>query len=494
MLTIDIKGPAGGVFASVAERSDPAAAGMGDDRPGLRQLVVRGGTYMILRQAFGLVVGLAGVLLLTRLIGPRDYGLYAGALAIVSFVSGVGRFGVEVYLVRREEPPDVRVYGQAFTLLLGCGVGLAAVCLITSPLLLYWYNDEQFLAPLRALLLGLPLTLLCLPAFAALEREINFRKVAILELAGQMIFYAVALPLAVLDLGVWAPVTGFWVWQAWLVGAGCTFARLRPRLTWSPALLRDMLGYGIGFSASAWIWGLRTLVNPLVVGRYLGPESVGFVSLAIRVVEVLSFVRDATWRVSITALARVQGTHARLRRVMEEAMTLQVLGLAPILAVGGAALWAVPVLLGSRWQPIVDIFPFIALGSLINAVFNMHSSALYVLRRNGEVALFHAAHITLFAGSAFLLVPSVGLVGYGLAEIVAVSGYLVVHRQVTKLFPLSYRGALPWLLGLGPAIFTVLLPLPWTFLPVLPVIALICRRDTRRVLQGYARELRPGGR
>jgi O-antigen/teichoic acid export membrane protein len=466
---------------------------MGDDRPALRQLVVRGGMYMIVRQAFGLIVGLAGVLLLTRLIGPRDYGLYAAALAIVSFVSGVGRFGVEVYLVRREEPPDVRVYGQAFTLLLASGMGLTALCLVASPLLLYWYDEEQFLPPLRALLLGLPLTLLCLPAFAALERGINFRKVAILELVGQLIFYIVALPLALLDLGVWAPVTGFWVWQAWLVGGGYAFASLRPRLTWSPALLRDMLGYGIGFSVSAWIWGLRSLVNPLVVGRYLGPESVGYVSLAIRLAEVLSFVRDATWRVSITALARVQGTHARLRRVMEEAMTLQVLGLAPVLALGAAGLWAVPTLLGSRWQPILGIFPYIALGSLINAVFNMHSAALYVLRRNGAVALFHAAHIVLFAGGAMVLVPSVGLIGYGLAELVAVAGYVVVHWQITKLFPVSYRGTLPWLLGLAPAIFAMLLPLPWTLLPVLPVVVLLCRRDTRRFLARYARELRPVG-
>ncbi len=473
----------------MAERSDPAAAGMGDDRPGLRQLVVRGGAYMILRQAFGLVVGLAGVLLLTRLIGPHDYGLYAGGLAIVSFVSGVGRLGVEVYLVRREEPPDAQVYGQAFTLLLGCGIGLAAVCLAASPLLMYWY-DQQFLPPLRALLLGLPLTLLCLPAFALLERAINFRKVAILELAGQLIFYAVALPLALLDFGVWAPVTGFWVWQAWLVGAGCAFARLRPRLAWSPSLLRDMLGYGIGFSASTWIWGLRSLVNPLVVGRYLGPESVGYVSLTIRMVEVLSFVRDATWRVSITALARVQGAYPRLRRVMEEAMRLQVLGLAPVLALGAAGLWVVPVLLGSHWQAMMHIFPFIALGSLINAVFNMHSSALYVLRRNGDVALFHIAHVALFAGSALLLVPSVGLLGYGLAEVVAIAGYIVVHRQVTRLFPLSYRPTLPWLLGLTPAIFAVLLPLPWKLLPVLPVIALLCMPDSRRIIAGYARELR----
>ena len=58
-------------------------------------------------------------------------------------------------------------------------------------------------------------------------------------------------------------------------------------------------------------------------------------------------------------------------------MQLQTLALAPVLLgfswVGGLFL---PQLLGDRWAPILDVFPFIAVSYLTNALFNMHSSVL----------------------------------------------------------------------------------------------------------------------
>ena len=474
--------------------TDPAPTGSTGEHPaspGLRQQVLRGGKYLVWRQGLGVGIALFGVLLLTRLIGPADYGLYAGALAIVTFTASVTLLGVEVYLVRREEPPDRRVYDQAFTLLLACGVAVALIAQVAVPTLEGWFTDARFLAPLQVLLLALPVMLISHPPLAALERNLDFRRVAFLELTGQLGFYVVALTLAFGGAGVWAPVTAFWVWQVWLALGSHRAARYRPRLVWSTALLREMLSYGLAYSASGWIWGLRTLVNPLIIGRFLGAESVGYVSLALRLVDVLSFVRDATWRLSIASLAKVQGEYDRLRRVVDEAMVLQVLGVAPLLGVGAAGLWLLPAVLGEQWEPVSDIFPLLALASLVNAIFNMHASVLYVLKRNGDVALFHAVYIVVLAGAAVVLVPAVGLVGYGLAELVAMVSYGVLHWKVTKLFPLTYRRSILWVIGLAPPMFAVLLPLPWGVLLLLPAVAPLAVTNSRRLLLRYAYQLLP---
>src|SRR5690606_11130688 len=129
------------------------------------------------------------------------------------------------------------------------------------------------------------------------------------------------------------------------------------------------------------LWQLRTLINPMVVGRFLGPEGVGYVALAIRFSEVLSFFRNVSWRLSIAALAKVQSDFPRLRTALEEAMALQVLAVGPLL--GAFSLLAtplIPLLFGQQWEPALQVFPLIALGVLVNVVFNMQSSVLYVLR------------------------------------------------------------------------------------------------------------------
>jgi PST family polysaccharide transporter len=86
-----------------------------------------------------------------------------------------------------------------------------------------------------------------------------------------------------------------------------------------------MVGYGLGFSASMWVWQLRLLVNSLVVGRYAGADAVGYVALAIRIVDQLSVLKDIVWRLSIPALAQVQGKLARMVKAISEGASLQIM-------------------------------------------------------------------------------------------------------------------------------------------------------------------------
>src|SRR5690242_16813334 len=84
----------------------------------LRQTAMRGGVYLAGRELLGLVLRFGGVLVVTRLIGPSDFGLYAGALAVVTLLATLAQLGSEVYLVRFEHEPDRRLYDQVFTILL----------------------------------------------------------------------------------------------------------------------------------------------------------------------------------------------------------------------------------------------------------------------------------------------------------------------------------------------------------------------------------------
>jgi O-antigen/teichoic acid export membrane protein len=456
---------------------------------GLRQRILQGGAYLTLRYGLGIIISLGGVLLLTRLIGPTNYGLYAGGLAIITFFSTVGPFGIDVYLVRREQTPPGAMYDQAFTLVLLSGIGIASVIFLASPLLEGWFDDPRFIPPLQALLPALPLSLLTVPPIAYLERNLNYRAVVSLGLAGQLTYFAVALSLAALGWGVWAPVVGYYAWQASVGAASYIVAGFRPRFLWSRELVREMFGYGLSFSASQWIWEARILVNPLVVGRYIGPEGVGYTNLAIRMVEALTFVKRATKRLSIVAFAKVPGDYARLRRAMEEAMSLQVLAVAPLLA-GFAAVgpWLVPALFGQQWKSVLVVYPFIALSYAVNAIFSMPTSVLYVQGRNWSATVSHIVHILLFAGGSMILVPRLGLLGYGLAEVVAMASYAVIHVQVTRIFSFSYASALPWLLGFAPSFFAPFLTYPWfliTWLLALVTMLLPKQRQQIRQYMGH---------
>src|SRR5215212_4225389 len=110
----------------------------------LRTVVVRGGIYLLLRQGLGIIVSTVGLVLLTRIIGPAAYGLYAAAYAIYVFLFSVFKWGVDIYLIRRGGEPQPQDYHQAFSLLLLLGLAGAGSAILILPFLERWIDLEGF--------------------------------------------------------------------------------------------------------------------------------------------------------------------------------------------------------------------------------------------------------------------------------------------------------------------------------------------------------------
>jgi len=460
----------------------------------LRRRVLHGGVYLILRQGLGIIISTGGVILLARTIGPDAYGVYAAAFGIYTYVANVCRWGVDVYLVRRESEPPLQDYHQAFSLLLLVSLAGAGLAILALPLLERWMQLERFGSVAAALFAALPLIVLSTVPLARLERALDFRKVALVELSGQVALYVVALPSAYLGLGSWAPVLGIWASQLLTLGLLYRISGYRPRLHWEFTRVRAMMGYGLGISASDWLWNLTNLVNPLIVGRYVGAEAVAQVALAARLVEqVGSIVIIPSTRISTPVFARLQADRAQLLKAQAEAMSLQLMMQGPVLAgVGLIAPWFVPLLLGPSWLPAVTIYPFIALSYLVGTAFSLHSALLWVLRRIWEVALFRLVHLVLLAVSALLLVPPLGLIGYGYAELLALPAWILlliffkvhvgkpVSAQATVWFTAWAVPVIGWPLGLW-VWMSVVLPLTWSVTrgELLQAIAMVLKEMRR---------------
>lgn len=406
------------------------------DKPpvGLRGKVFEGGAMLMARQLVSVGLSLIGLLVITRIIGPAAYGPYVAALGICMYAQNVGQAGIGVWLVRTPEIPSDRTYHIASTVLLVSAALLFVVIEGGMGLITTWIPMPGLGRLLSVLMLAVVLQTLSVTAGAKLERALDFRNVAMIETAGQVLYYATAVPLVFLGLGVWSLVTGYILQQLVMCIAFHVAARYRPRLAWHGPTVRSMLAYTFGYAASDWLWQLRGLVNPVIAGHFLPAEAVGQIGLAIRMLELLSFTKTVAYRLSVAVLAKVQDQPAKLVLAATDGMRLQTLALGPVLIgfswFGGFLLSLV---FGKRWEPVMTVYPFLALSYLTNAQFNMHSSILYVLRRNWQVSWFHVVHIALFAGAAWVLVARFGLIGYGYAEAVALLSYPVIHRSVARV-------------------------------------------------------------
>jgi PST family polysaccharide transporter len=449
--------------------------------------VTRGAVFITLREGAGGLIGLVGIVALTRLIGPGSYGLYAAAATVLSYLCTLSQWGLELNLVRRPGDILAKVLDQAFTLAIVLGLAGLLAGLAVAPWIEAWTGMAGFALPAQVLSLAVPGVLVAQVPRAVLARRLEFKPLARMEIAGQVGFYLAALPLAAFGSGVWAPVVGWWtqslvVWT-WLFRA----SGYRPHLAWDYPLAREMLRDGLTFSAANWVWQARSLVNPLMVGRFVGVVGVGYVDLAIRFADNLGFAKVAASRVALAAMARVQEDKARLRSAARDGARLQVLAIGVLLvAFAWVAAWVVPVVFGDRWLPVLVVYPFVALESLCNSVFNMQVSILFILRRNTDVLVFHSAYLLSLVITASAFLRSHGLVGYGAGMLVALLSYGVpyalVSRRIGRL-DMTLAGA--WAAAFGCALFVPSFGLGMA----VPLLAVMLWQKTWTVIMALVRPI-----
>jgi PST family polysaccharide transporter len=129
-------------------------------------------------------------------------------------------------------------------------------------------------------------------------------------------------------------------------------------------------------------------------------------------------------------------------------MYLQVVTLGPLLclfALLGPTIFRHVV--GARWLPSLAVYPFAAAGILINSIYNLQASALFVLERQSLVMAAYLLHVGVLAASAWFLIPPMGLIGYGWAELAACAAYLIIHVGLAREFAVSYRSLAPLTAG-----------------------------------------------
>ncbi|CUU37489.1 MAG: oligosaccharide flippase family protein [Armatimonadetes bacterium] len=451
-----------------------------------------------------MIFSFLGALFITRIVGAGNYGLFSAASGIFSFFLSVGLMGTNVYLIRSSKDAPMNLFHLAFWWLLGFGTFLATA--LSATLVFagnHWFRTEGFVPVALALCANIPLTLISYVPLALLERQLDYRKTTTVEVVAQTLQYIVSIPLVWQGYGVWALVAGFWASQLALPIGFFWAARYRPRWYWNMGELRAMLEYSFSQAVSGWVYNLRNLSTSMIVLPFAGQEAVGYIALAQKFLNFVSFLKGPAGRLSIPAFARLQQDAARLTRAVSEAMQLQTLALLPFLA-GFAAIapFVLPHLLGAKWDvpTLLMVFSISGIRILLSALFAIQGSALFVIKKNWLMLKANIAYIVVFFPLTYvgMLVapPEYRLFVFNIADLVAhfptywykhygVSRYLGrVDYRITSLWTLGGIAALlaPWLGWWLYGITLVLIGHPASVREIREVIRSILAQRARRSL------------
>jgi O-antigen/teichoic acid export membrane protein len=277
-------------------------------------------------------------------------------------------------------------------------VGAAVIAILPLIELLSKITNLLWAAVFSVLLF--PVHVFGLPAVTRLERQLEFRRLVIIELSAQLIGLSVGVGLTVMGFGIWGPLTGWGIREACTAAFSWWAVRLLPRLHWSNRLALGIVKYGLRYTLATSLAQSRGFFLLTAIGQFYGQESVAYMALATRAINLISPLRAAAARVMLPTLASVSSQPRRLGRIVAAATEGELLLTIPVLI---TATWlfepAIQLVLGAAWLPAASYFPWVAAGAIITAT---HGSSLTALSANGK--FIESSATSLAICSAYFLI------------------------------------------------------------------------------------------
>lgn len=350
----------------------------------LRVQAARGVRWTAVSTMATAVAQLVQLVVLGRLLSPRDFGLMGVLLVVVGFALAYTDLGVSAAIVQRQDASRAQL-SSLYWLNVGMGVAVFAVVWLTAPWTAAFFRESALIEPLRVVA-----TLFLIVPFGKqfemlLQKELAFDALARAEVMGAASGTATAVAAAMSGAGVWALVAG--------VLAGATvkslalatvgWRRLRPALHFRRADLRGYLAFGAYQVGEQTLNYLSERLDQLLVGRLLGVSSLGLYNFAFGLTsQPVSRINPIVTRVAFPTFCRVQEDRERLRRGFLQMVQMLMTVNAPLLAgLAAVAPVLIPFVFGARWAPAVLLVQLLSILALSRSAGNPVGSVLLALGR-----------------------------------------------------------------------------------------------------------------
>jgi polysaccharide transporter, PST family len=406
----------------------------------IKSRATAGATLIIGRGFLIRFLGLAGNVVLARLLTPADFGVVALGGTMLTFATLLSEGGIAAGFVRGPREPtrqdlEAAVAFQFYTSSLALALA-APLCVMLL--------GRTGLA--TAIMLGsLPLLAFRTPGAVLFERHLEFRPQIKVELSETLVYYCFAITAVVAGAGVWGLVVGLVVRAAFgsalmMIVAPAGF--VRP--IWHRANLRRMLRFGAQYQGiSAAILGRDQGLN--VATAALGSlTTLGLWSLLTRILQLPLMILSSLRRVSYPGIARLMATGEDIESVVRRTMALScVMSGAMAVALVGTGPALVPTLFGPRWNALIDVLPLAGCATLINGPVSV--AVVSFLLASGAVSIaFRSAVCQAVAGVlvAVVLIPYLGLTALGISLVVVATidgtilGVAAYRRIGVNLLPM----------------------------------------------------------
>ncbi|MCK9194014.1 MAG: lipopolysaccharide biosynthesis protein [Nevskia sp.] len=321
----------------------------------------RGMRWATVAQVGKLCIQLSGILILSRLLPPADFGLMSMAMVISGLANLLRDMGMASAIIQRDSISSELLSTIFWTsVIFGTGVGVLVAS--GSSAVAELFKAPNLAPVLVAMAIVFPITSAGSAHQAILERRSDFRSIAAVEIASASLGLIAAISSALYGLGA----LSFALQQ--IVTSLASLISLRkvsgfsPCRTWSLDQLRSIWRYSSALSAFNIVNYFARNADNFLIGRYLGATELGLYSMAYRIMLLpIQNVSTSISRALFPSLSRAQNDLDALRKTYLSAIQIIAYISAPLMA----GLWVlsdqfVALFFDEKWAKVAELLMWLA--------------------------------------------------------------------------------------------------------------------------------------
>lgn len=237
--------------------------------------------WIALSKLIQIVIQVVCLTILTRLLEPKEYGLMAMATVVTNFTLVVRDLGTAAAVIQRRELNQA-IKSTVFWINIAMGVIISLAIISMAPFVSEIFNEPEIMTILLLLALSFPVSSLGTTQQALLERELQFKKLAIIEVFSAIAALIVALMMAYNNFGVYSLVgqvltscslSSFLLWHT---------ERWRPSFVFAKSELRQLFRFSGNLTAFNLINYFSRNSDTIIIGHYFSATVLGAYTLAYR--------------------------------------------------------------------------------------------------------------------------------------------------------------------------------------------------------------------
>lgn len=402
---------------------------------------ISGVVTFTLRTFFLQIFTFFATFVLTILLEPTIFGVFFLVSAILNLFVYFSDVGLAAALIQKKEQISKKDLATTFTIQQIIILSLMTIGLLLSDIIAKFYNlNADGLLLLRILIFSLLLSSLKTIPSIILERQLKFGRLIIPQIVENIIFYTVAIILALMGFGVaaftWA------VLSRGIVGLVLIYvlSPWMPNIAFDKKIAKQLTSFGLPFQINSILALIKDDLLTVFLGKILPLAQIGYLGWAQKWAYLpLRFFMDNVNKVTFPAYSRLQDHPQKLSKAIEKSIFFVTYFVYPsifgMLAIAPTFIEVIPKY--NKWEPALPLLYLYGVNTIFSAVSTTFTNALFSTGRPRIVLKFMVFWTSATWILTFPLVFKFGYLGVGIASaIVAVTSIGTIYF-VKKEIPIS---------------------------------------------------------